>query len=142
MAIIEGVGKFGPAELGFGLRKAAVAEYDFAVDGGAASTINLRGNKIPSGTIIVEALLHVDTALAGGTGTDTLSLGSEAAADLQAAAARNGAPWSTTGAKRVTLDADAAPVKTTAERSVQFVITTSALTAGKFRAIVWYVELA
>lgn len=142
MPVIEGVGKLGAAELGLGLRKPAVAEYDFAVDGGAVSTINLRGNKIPNGAIIVDALFHVDTALAGGTGTDTLSLGSEAAADLQAAAVRSGAPWSTTGAKRVTLDADAAPVKTTAERSVQFVISGTALTAGKFRAIVWYVELA
>lgn len=142
MGIIEGAGKIGASELGLGLRKPAVGLYDFAVEGGAVSTINLRGDKIPNGAIIVDALLQVDTALTGGTGTDTLSLGSEAAADLQTAAARSGAPWSTTGAKRVTLDADAVPVKTTAERSLQFVIAGTALTAGKFRLAVWYVELA
>lgn len=142
MGIIEGAGKIGPSELGLGLRKPAVGLYDFAVDGGAVSAINLRGDKIPNGAVIVDALFQVDTALTGGTGTDTLSLGSEAAADLQTAAARSGAPWSTTGAKRLTLDADAVPVKTTAERSIRFDIAGTALTAGKFRVVVWYVELA
>lgn len=142
MPIIEGAGKIGASELGLGLRKPAVGLYDFAVDGGVVGSINLRGDKIPNGAIIVDALLQVDTALTGGTATDTLSLGSEAAADLQTAAARNAAPWSAAGAKRVTLDADAVPVKTTAERSIQFAINATALTAGKFRAVVWYVELA
>lgn len=141
MPIIEGTRKAG-GRLGLGDEKLAVAEYDFAVDGGAVSSINLRGDKIPSGAIIVDALINVDTALTGGTATDTLSLGSEAAADLQAAAARNAAPWSTAGAKRVTLTATSAPVKTTAERSVAFAINGTALTAGKFRALVTYVELA
>jgi hypothetical protein len=140
--IIEGAGKLGPAELGYGIRKPAVGLYDFAVDGGAVSTIQLRGDKIPSGAIIVDALLHVDTVPTGGTATDTLSLGSEAVADLQTAAARNAAPWSTAGAKRLTLDADAAPVKTTAQRSIQFAINATVLTAGKFSITVWYVELA
>lgn len=127
---------------GLGSPKPAYATYDFAVDGGAVSTINLRGDSIPSGAVVVDALLQVDTALAGGTATDTLSAGSEAATDLQAAAVRSGAPWSTTGAKRVSLTATAAPLTTTASRSLTFTINGTALTAGKFRLVAWYVELA
>ena len=142
MTVIEGARKIGASELGLGLRKPAVGLYEFAVDGGAVSTIQLRGNKIPSGAIIVDALLHVDTVPTGGVVTDTLSLGSEALADVQTAAARNAALWGTVGAKRVTLDADAVPVKTTAQRSIQFAINATALTAGKFSVVVWYMELA
>lgn len=142
MAVIPGARKISASGPGLGGAKPAVGLYDFAVDGGAVGTISLRGDTIPAGAIIVDALLNVETALTGGTVTDTLSLGSEAATDLQAAAARNAAPWSTAGAKRVTLTATAAPVKTTAQRNITFTINTSALTAGKFTAVVWYVEVA
>lgn len=140
MAVIEGTRVAGGQ--GLGSPKPAFAEYDFDVDGGAVDTINLRGDSVPSGAIVVDALLQVDTALTGGTGTDTLSLGSEAATDLQSAAARSGAPWSTTGAKRLTLDATATPVSTTADRALTFTINGTALTAGVFRLVAWYVELA
>jgi hypothetical protein len=141
MPIIEGTGRVG-AGLGLGRQRRAVGLYDFAVDGGAVGALTLRGDvAIPSGAIITDALLYVETALAGGTVTDTVSLGSEAAADIQAAAARNTAPWSTTGAKRVTLTATAAPVRTTAARNLSMTINGTALTAGKFTLVVSYVEL-
>lgn len=140
MGVIEGVRQVGG--LGLGEPKPARALYDFAVDGGAVSAITLRGDRIPSGAIIVDSLINVDTALTGGTVTDTLQIGSEGAADIAAAAARNGAPWATTGAKRLTLTATAAPVKTTAIRALTFTINVTALTAGKFTLVVWYVELA
>lgn len=140
MPVIEGAMQIGG--LGLGVPKPARASYDFAVDGGAVGAITLRGDRLPSGAIVVDALLSVDTALTGGTVTDTLQLGSEAATDIAAAAARNGAPWSTTGAKRVTLTATAAPVKTTAARALTFTINATVLTAGKFTLVVWYVELA
>lgn len=127
---------------GLGSPKPAYAEYDFAVDGGAVSAITLRGDSIPSGAVITDTLLRVTTALTGGTVTDTLSLGSEGATDLQSAAARNAAPWATTGAKRGTLTATTAPVLTTANRALTFTINGTALTAGAFKAVVWYVELA
>lgn len=142
MGIIEGVKKIGASELGMGEPKIAAGLYDFAVDGGAVGTINLRGDKLPNGARVTDCLFVVDTALTGGTGTDTLSLGAESTTDLQAAAARSGAPWSTTGSKRVTLTATSAPAVLSAERSIRFVINGTALTAGKFRAIVTYVELA
>lgn len=140
MGIIQGSLQIG----GFGLgeTKSAMGRYNFATDGGAVGTINLRGDQLPAGAVVVNALLIVDTALAGGTGTDTLSLGSEAAGDIQAAAARSGAPWSTTGAKRVSLTATSSPVTTTAARSLTFAINGTALTAGAFRLVVEYVEVA
>lgn len=119
----------------------ARAHYDFAVDGGTVGDIALRGEKIPSGAVITDVLIHVDTAPTSG-GAATVAIKSESAADLQSAAAISGAPWSTTGAKRGTLDADQPPVKTTAERTITATVATAALTAGKLSVLVTYVELA
>lgn len=119
----------------------ARAHYDFAVDGGVVGDIALRGEKIPSGAVITDVLIKVDTVPTSG-GAATVAVKSEAAADLQAAAAISGAPWSSTGAKRGTLDADTAPVSTTAERTITATVAVAALTAGKFSVLVTYVELA
>jgi hypothetical protein len=126
--------------------KSAQGEYDFAVDGGAVGTITLRaasggssvGNDIPQGAIITGGYIEVDTIVTSG-GAATVSAGSEAAADLQAAAAVSGAPWSTTGRKNITPAFTAATsVKTTARRQLSIAIAAAALTAGKFRVVVFY----
>ena len=122
-------------------RQVAHGRYDFAVDGGATGDITLRGDKIPSGAIITDALIHVDTVLTSG-GAATVAIKTEAAADINAADLISGAPWSTTGAKRADFTATTAPVKTTAERSVVATVAAAALTAGKFSVLVSYVELA
>lgn len=140
MGIIEGAGKAGAGLAGRSGRR-AVALYNFAVDGGAVGDITLRGDAIPSGAIITDVLIHVDTALTSG-GAATVALKAESAADLNAAAAITGAPWSTAGAKRGGLDADSAPVKTTASRPIQATVATAALTAGKFSVYVEYLEIA
>lgn len=140
MPIIEGSGRAGVGIAG-GRRKIAVALYSFATDGGAVGDITLRGDAIPSGAIITDVLIHVDTALTSG-GAATVALKAESAADLNAADAISGAPWSTTGAKRGDLDADTAPVKTTAARSIVATVATAALTAGKFSVYVEYLEIA
>lgn len=123
--------------------KEASGEYSFAVDGGAVSTITLRsgnsaGNTIPSGAVILGGYLEVDTAVTSG-GAATVSVGSEGAADLVAAAAVSGAPWSTTGRKSIVpVFTGASAVKTTAARSLTITIATAALTAGVFRVVVFY----
>lgn len=122
-------------------RKIARAYYDFAVDGGTVGDIALRGDKIPSGAIITDVLLHVDTILTSG-GAATVAIKAESAADLNAADAISGAPWSTTGAKRGDFTATTAPIKTTAERTITATVATAALTAGKFSVLVTYLELA
>lgn len=123
-----------------GQKKYAVGYYSFALDGGAISTITLRGDTIPSGALIVDALLHVDTVLTSGDAA-TVSVGSEAAADINAAVAYSGVPWSAAGVKRATFVATTAPIKTTAARSISIAIAVAALTAGKFSVVVEYVEL-
>lgn len=122
-------------------RRTATAHYDFAVDGGAVGDIALRGQKIPQGAIITDVLIDVDTVLTSG-GAATVALKAESAADLNAADAISGAPWSSTGAKRGDLTATTAPVKTTAERTVTATVAAAALTAGKFSVIVSYLQKA
>lgn len=140
MPIIEGAGKAGVG-LGIGRSRRAVGLYSFATDGGAVGDITLRGDTIPSGAIITDVLINVDTALTSG-GAATVALKAEGAADLNAADAISGAPWSTTGAKHGDLTATSAPVKTTAARAIVATVAVAALTAGKFSVYVDYIEIA
>lgn len=119
--------------------KTCIGEYDFAVDGGAVSTITLRGdNSIPAGAYILGGFIEVLTAVTSG-GSATVAVNSEAAGDLLAAAAVSGAPWSTTGRKSVApVFTGASSLKTTAVRSLAITIATAALTAGRFRVAVLY----
>ena len=119
----------------------AKASYSFAVDGGAVGDIALRGETIPSGVIITDCLIVVGTALDSG-GSATVAVKAQSAADLNAADAFGGAPWSTTGAKRGDFDADTAPILTTAERTITATVATAALTAGVFDVYVTYMEPA
>lgn len=139
MPKIKGSRKLGSTEYE-GQTKAAVGYYDFAVDGGAVGDITLRGDTIPSGAIIRDALLHVDTVPTSG-GAATIAIRTEGAADINNADAISGAPWSTVGAKRADFTATTAPIKTTADRGIVATVAAAALTAGKFRVVVFYVEL-
>ncbi|MBA2559205.1 MAG: hypothetical protein H0V07_04840 [Propionibacteriales bacterium] len=115
-----------------------VAAYDFAVEGGAMSTIGLTGTTgIPSGAIVLNVFLDVTTVPTSG-GAATIAVQIEAANDVVAAAAITGAPWSTTGRKNGIPQAGATSLKTTAARDVSIVIGTAALTAGVFVVYVEY----
>jgi hypothetical protein len=127
--------------------KTAQGEYDFAVDGGAVSTITLRsapgdsnGGEIPNGAIILGGYIEVDTIVTSASGnTGTIAVNSEGAADLLAAAVTSGAPWSATGRKAIIpVMTVATSVKTTARRSLAITVAVAALTAGKFRVVVIY----
>ena len=123
--------------------KTAEGEYDFAVDGGAVGSITLRsvnaaGAALPVGAVIMGGYVDVLTAVTSG-GAGTVAINSEGAGDLVAAAAVSGAPWSTTGRKSVIpVFTGASTVKTTAARNLVATIATAALTAGKFRVVVFY----
>lgn len=114
----------------------ARSKYDFAVDGGAVGDINL-GISLPSGALVLAAFVNVTTVLTSG-GAATVALKSEAAGDLQSAAAISGAPWSTTGWKAGTKTYATAPVKLTADRNIAATVATAALTAGVFEVLVFY----
>jgi len=114
--------------------------YDFAKDGGAVGNVNLRGPALPSGAIVTDALVHVDTPLGSGGGA-TVAVGVESTTDVQAAAAVSGAPWSSGGPKRGSaLTASATPVKTTARRQPRLTVASAALNAGKLRVRLTYVK--
>lgn len=127
--------------------KEASGEYDFAVDGGAVSSITLRsaagsslGGVVPNGSVIVGGYIEVDTIVTSASGnTGTIAVTSEGAGDLLAAAITSGAPWSTTGRKAIIpVFTAASSVKTTAARSLVITVAVAAVTAGKFRVVVFY----
>ena len=127
----------GITESGQPVLNRVVAEYDFGVEGGAISTIGLRGDTIPNGALLVNAYMHVDTAFTTGSGA-TMGISSEGASDVQAATVVSGAPYSTTGIKRLTLTSTSAGIKTTAERTISVVIAVGTVTAGRMRVILEY----
>lgn len=126
-----------------GRLKYARGYYDFATDGGAVSTIALRGDKIPSGAIILQSYVNVATGTTSG-GAATVSIGVETATDLRAANAHDNATTqlSTTGNKLTLNTRAAVPLATTADRDISIAIGTAALTAGRFSVLVEYIELA
>lgn len=123
--------------------KTVQAEYDFAVDGGATSTITLRaapdngdnqGNTIPVGAVITGGYIDVATSCLSATGTIAVQV--EGAGDILAATAQAGL---TAGRKSVIpAGTGATAVKTTTARSIAIVIATAAFTAGKFRVVLFY----
>lgn len=139
MAIIEGVDSIKVGGGYMGEEKFAVAQYDFARDGGAIGTITLLGDSIPSGAIITDSMIITDTIFTSG-GAATVSVGAETAADLVAVSNFNATPFSTATPKRGALTATSTPVKTTAVRPIVATVAAAALTAGKFRVIVTYIE--
>lgn len=117
--------------------KVWTGEYDFAVDGGAISTIPLRSNDgaIPSGADILGGYVDILTTLTSG-GAATVRGDSEAAGDLFAATAIG----SFTAGRKNILPADASgsvtaknSIRTTAARVPALTIAAFALTAGKLR---------
>lgn len=141
MGVIPGVEKVragGP----FGELLVARGLYDFATDGGAVGDIVLRGDTIPSGAIITDALIYVTTIPTSG-GSATIAAKVQGAADIQAAAAYSGAPWSTAAAavRCSAVTATAAPIVTTAARTPTITVATAALTAGTFTVLVMYYVL-
>jgi len=133
------------AELGSLQEKTLLFEYDFAVSGGAASTITLTGkdnasaSSIPDNAVITNVTIEgVTDNLNPATGA-TIALGytGETAAFLAATAFDN-AMWD---ANAVTSGGPVvAKGKTTSEVAVTATIATSALTAGKWYVWVTYFE--
>lgn len=112
--------------------------YDFAVDGGAIGTITISAENIPANAIILGGIVEVDVAPTSG-GAATLAVQVEGAADMVAAAAVSGAPWSTTGRKSVIpAFTGASSVKTTQARGIQVVIAAATLTAGVVDVLLAY----
>ena len=107
----------------------AVFEYDFALHGGAISTITVGPKLLPSGAIVMDGIIHVKTAVVGSGASIALHLLSSE--DILAA----------TAITNFTLNAllDIVPVgsaatmlRCTAATQLSVVVSAAALTAGKF----------
>jgi hypothetical protein len=122
--------------------KVVRGRYDFAVDGGAVGDIDLTLDaQIPANAIVLGGFVEVDTAPTSG-GAGTVAVKVEGAADIVAAAAVSGAPWSTTGRKSVIpVFTGTTTVKTTTARKIQATVATAALTAGVFDVVLFFIQL-
>jgi hypothetical protein len=113
-------------------------KYDFALDGGAISTIAITaGLPIPNGSVIVGGYVDVITQLTSG-GAATIACQVEAANDILTAVAV--ASW-TTGRFNILPAAATGALtastyrKLTADRNISIVIAAFALTAGVFNVV-------
>jgi hypothetical protein len=120
--------------------KAWTGYYDFAVDGGAMTTITLRSNDgpLPIGSYVTGGLLDVTTQFTTGTSA-TGALTVEGANDLVSATIVSGAPFSTTGQKDIVPDATGSTaLELTAARNPALVVGTGTITAGAFKLVLFY----
>lgn len=112
----------------------AKAVYDFAVDGGAVSTITpTRSEVIPANSIIVDAMTVCTTACtSGGSATCVFKAGGLTVISSQAF------NHASLADEKVTVNAVAD--KTTANGAIQLVIGTAALTAGVIEIYITYYQ--
>jgi hypothetical protein len=128
------------ANSGLGILGNAKMTYDFAVDGGAVSTITPTNSPtIPNKAIILGGTIDITTTLtSGGSATIALGLGSGGqAAALKAALAV--ASWGAGQLAIIPVFTAATYYKATAAAKLSLTIATAALTAGKFDVNVAYV---
>lgn len=122
--------------------KVARATYDFSVDGGAISTIDL-GVNLPDNAVVTRAFYYVETTLTSATDAATIALGypTDDAAGLLAAVAISAATDWDAGWHECIQDGTAANFSeiTTAARALSATIAVEAVTAGKFILFAEYV---
>lgn len=115
--------------------------YDFAVNGGAISTITPANSPtLPLGSIILGGTIDITTTLtSGGAATIALGLGSGGqVAALKAATAV--ASWTAGQLTLVPVFTAATYVKVTAAAAITLTIAAATLTAGKFDANLVYLQ--
>lgn len=131
VSALGGLGSIGNAKM----------TYDFAVDGGAISTITPTNSPtIPLGAIILGGVIDITTTLTGAANTTALGFGSGAqVAALKAATAV--ASW-TAGTTLVLIPifTSATYYKLTAAARMTMTIAAGALTAGRFDVNIAYVQ--
>lgn len=118
--------------------KTASFVFDFAVDGGAVSTIQM-GAFLPVNAVVIFGVANVITALTSG-GSATIAVGwtTSTAALIGATAV---ASWGA-GAILPGVDLPGAPVLATSARQLAVTIAAAALLTGKFQYTCLYIEAA
>jgi hypothetical protein len=127
--------------------KSVTAEYDFAKDGGTIGTKTLRGgdgwdNFVPAGSVVFSGYIELLTPVtSASTNTATIGLKLKGTDDLfhSATTPVSGAPWNAAGQVDLAIDGTGSDsIRVTAGASVQMTVAVAALTAGKFRVILFY----
>lgn len=126
-----------------GTLKIAKFTFDTAVAANRPIGAHGSGIKIPAGALVMGGVFIVDTLFTSeDTNTGTIAISVESAADIQAAAAVSGAPYSTTGKKAIIPKIntpESTSILLTAEREITFTVAVAALTAGKLHGFLIYV---
>lgn len=124
--------------IGLGLVRFAKATYDFAVDGGAISTITFVSNAtIPINAIIIGGIIDVLTPATTGT-SGTMAIGTSAGSSTSSIKGALAAASYTGLVATVPVFSAATAVKMTAAGSITGTIATGTFTAGKFNIILAY----
>ena len=115
----------------------ASALYDFAVEGGAVSSIPIDLNRtIPSGSIIIGAIVECTTACTSG-GSATITLGVLSSNDILTITNFDAAPF--TGTTQYLQKTTTSTILLSTDlTNVDVTIGTAALTAGVFRVYLQY----
>lgn len=118
------------------LARQLTLHYDFATDGGAIGTINLRGGQLPDNAIINNAWYEVTTTFTSATDAATIALGvaTDDATGIEGATAISamGNIWDA-GVHDTDVDSSTASTyttKTTAARNLVMTLAVEAVTAG------------
>ena len=137
--VLEIAGAAASSAIGSLLPLVAHAKYDFAVDGGAVSTITPASTAtLPDNAIMIGGVVNSTTAVTSG-GSATVAIGTSAGSSTTAIL---GATAKASLGADVLVNAVpvfATPVKLTAAGSITFTIGTAALTAGVIEVFVLYV---
>ena len=124
--------------IGGGLQVAR-AQYNFAVDGGAVSTLTpAYSDTIPANAIMLGGQVNVTTAVTSG-GSATVAIGTSAGSAANSILTATGKASLTLDALINTTVTFAAAVKMSAAGQIDFTIAAAALTAGVIEVFVLYV---
>ena len=129
-----------PADAAFAsVLRCAKAEYDFAVDGGLVSAIDL-GVTIPDNAIIVSGFIEVITTLTSSGDAATIAIHVLAANDIVTAVAISAAAdWDAGIRSIIPVATGATAIKLTSAKTITATIAVEAVTAGKFNVHLFYV---
>jgi len=123
---------------GIGQFLVARARYNFAVDGGAVSTITPKlGVSLPDNAVIVGGTINSTTACTSG-GAATVSVGTSAGSSTTSLLGATAIATLSLDARVNAVPTFATPVKLTAGGDVTLTVATAALTAGVIEVVLYY----
>lgn len=120
----------------------AVGIWDFAVNGGAVSTISLLDSEgkaivLPANAVVTDAFVDIITAMTSTGNNGTIAINLQSAGDLLSAVDADTLSGVAAG---IPVGVAATAIKLTAERTLTVAIATNALLSGKFAVYVEWIQ--